>query len=271
VTALKDVPLLWDREQEFHDRLTGKTVVIFLDYDGTLTPIVEDYMKAFLSDAMRRTIVRLADVYTVAVISGRDVDTIRHLVDIDTLMYAGSHGFEISGPKGMHDTLERGFEALPELDQAEAELNEAARDLAGHAIERKRFAVEIHYRRMAETDVPALESMVDEAAARHPRLRKGHGKKVFRLQPDIEWDKGHAMLWLLDRFGLNRPEVLPVYVGDDITDEDAFRELRGRGVSVVVRGEDDRRPTLAHYALADVGEVQRFLEMMTAIAPESTA
>ncbi len=266
VTRLDQVPLVWDREPELRARLAGRTPAVFLDYDGTLTPIVEDYSRAFLSDAMRATIEALAGHCPVAIVSGRDVAMMRHLIGLDALYYAGSHGFEIGGPEGWQDALEKGIEALPELDQAERELGEALAGIEGHAVERKRFSIAIHYRRVAAAEVGRLEQAVAEIAARHKGLRQARGKKVLRLQPAIDWDKGHAVLWLLARLDLDRPDIVPVYIGDDVTDEDALEALRERGVGIVVRGEDDARPTAARYALADPDDVRRFLELLIALA-----
>jgi len=259
VNTLDRVPLVWDHDDDLRGELRGKRPVIFLDYDGTLTPIVDDPDAAILSDRMRATIKDLARHHTVAIVSGRDVATMRRLVRLDNLFYAGSHGFEISGPEGWHDTVEQGVDALPELDRAEAELREALEAIAGSAVERKRFSIAVHYRRAAASDVTRIEQVVDDIAARHRELRKGYGKKVFRLLPDIEWDKGHAVMWLLGQLGLEQKDVLPLYIGDDLTDEDAFRVLRGRGLGIVVRGEDMARPTAARYALFDPDDVRRFL------------
>jgi len=266
VNTLATVPLVWEREQAILDRLHERTPVVFLDYDGTLTPIVEDHTKAVLAGPMRAQLAELARHFTVAVVSGRDVDALRPLIGLDALYYAGSHGFEISGPGGWHETLGKGEDALPELDEAERALCEALDGIEGHAVERKRFSIAIHYRRAAEGDVARIEQAVDRVAAHHPRLRKGLGKKVFRLQPDVDWDKGHAVLWLLERLGLDRPGVVPVYVGDDVTDEDAFRVLADRGLAVVVRGEDDSRATAARFALEDPEDVRRFLGLLIALA-----
>jgi trehalose 6-phosphate phosphatase len=268
VQRLDRVPLLWDRERQFRERIEGRTPVVFLDYDGTLTPSVEDYTRAFLPDGMRRTIATLARHYVVAIISGRDLATTRELVGLDSVFYAGSHGFEIGGPEGWHEAVEQGVEALPELDRAEAELRHELAGVPGHAVERKRFAVAIHYRRAAAADVPRIGQAVDRVAAGHPRLRKGSGKKVWRLQPDITWDKGRAVLSLLERLDLERPEIVPIYIGDDLTDEDAFHALQGRGVGIVARGEDHARETAAQYALADCDDVRRFLELLLALKPE---
>jgi trehalose-phosphatase len=98
---------------------------------------------------------------------------------------------------------------------------------------------------------------VNEVIARHRELRTITGKKVYEFQPDIGWNKGRAVAWLLETLGLEQPEVLPLYIGDDLTDEDAFRALEKRGVGIVVT--EELRPTAARYALKGPAEVERFL------------
>jgi trehalose-phosphatase len=268
VNLLDRLPLVFEHEAEVRELLAGRRPAVFLDYDGTLTPIVDDPDQALIDEPMRVKVAELAELVPTAIVSGRDVATMRKLMRLADLVYAGSHGFEIGGPEGFEATVEKGVEALPELDRAERELGERLDGIGGHAIERKRFSIAIHFRRVADDDYPKLERAVDEVAARHPNLRKGTGKKVLRLQPDIDWDKGHAVLYLLERLGLDGEDVLPVYVGDDITDEDAFRALAGRGLAVAVRGEIDR-PTAARWALRDTDEVKRFLALVADAAPPS--
>jgi alpha,alpha-trehalase len=260
-----DVPVVWDRQQEIRERLAQKTLVVFLDYDGTLTPIVEDYNEATLSDDMRVTVAELARHYTVGIISGRDRKNLRNLVRLNSVFCAGSHGFDIAGPEGWRETLQQGTEFLPELDRAESELRKRLAAIEGHSVERKRFAIAIHYRRAQAEDVQRIEEVVDQVLADHPRLRKGHGKKVFQVQPRIDWDKGHAVLWLLERLGFDPPEFLPLYIGDDVTDEDAFRALHDRGLGIVVR-DSETRSTAAHYALEGPEDVQRFLGWLIDLA-----
>ena len=267
VKTLGTLPLVADRADDVRTRAAGRTVAAFLDYDGTLTPIVEDYTKAVLSEEMRAAVAALAEHCTVGVVSGRDVDVVRRLVGLEPVYYAGSHGFDIRGPRGWSQRLEKGVECLPDIDRTERALRSRLAGISGHAVERKRFSIAVHYRRVAPDDVARIEAIVDDVLAEHRRLRKGHGKKVFRIQPDIGWHKGRAVLWLLEQLQLDRPDVLPIYVGDDITDEDAFHVLSGRGVSVVVRDPEDRR-TSADYALADVDDVRRFLQFLTAMAGE---
>jgi trehalose-phosphatase len=89
------------------------------------------------------------------------------------------------------------------------------------------------------------------------------GKKVYELLPDIDWDKGKAALWLLETLGGERAKVRPIYIGDDRTDEDAFRGLGQCGVCILV--SEQRRPTAASYSLKDPAEVDRFLRELVAI------
>ncbi|MEX2629677.1 MAG: trehalose-phosphatase [Tistlia sp.] len=267
VKTTDGLPTVWDCDRELRARLSGRSLAAFLDYDGTLTPIVEDHTKAFLADDMRAAIAELAKSCKVAIISGRDLQMVQKLVRIETIFVAGSHGFEIAGPDGSSERLERGVESLPKIDEAERRLHEKLSDIAGHSVERKRFSIAVHYRQAAEKDVPRIEAVVDEVLSACGGLRKGHGKKVFRIQPDLDWHKGRAVLWLLERFKRDDPDVLPVYVGDDITDEDAFRALAGIGLTIVVRDHESRR-TAADYAVADTGEVRRLIDWLAATAAE---
>lgn len=246
--------------------LTAKRPFVALDYDGTLTPIVERPELAILSDEMRSAVTALANQCTVAVISGRDLSDVKGLVGIDNLFYAGSHGFDISGPAGRRIASQQGAEFLPALDLAEKSLRPLLGNISGAQIEQKKFSIAVHYRRVKKDRVQAVEEAVDQVLAEYTGLRKGTGKKVFELQPEIDWHKGKALCWLMDALDLDRSDVLPFYIGDDVTDEDAFRVLQASGIGVVVRdddaGESPRRST-ARYALDDCRQVQKFLETLT--------
>lgn len=264
VKTLDNLPRAVEHEPELRARLAQRRAVVFLDYDGTLTPIVEDPDQALLAADMRRAVAELARCCKVAIVSGRDLEALKGLLQLDTVFFAGSHGFEIQGPGGATLQLERGVESLAELDSAEQRLTERLAHIPGHQVERQRFAIAVHYRRAPAESVPSIEAVVDETLSEHRGLRKGHGKKVFRVQPSIDWHKGRAVLWLLERLELDAGHVLPIYVGDDLTDEDAFRALSGRGLSVVVR-DPEPRATAADYSVADVSEVKRLLEILTSI------
>jgi trehalose-phosphatase len=244
------------------EQIAGRSdrLAVFLDYDGTLTAIVSDPKKALLSDSMRQTLQALAMRVSLAILSGRDLDDIRRRVAIDAIVYAGSHGFDIAGPHGLRRQQATNF--LPALDAAEKELLEKLAGIAGAFIERKRFSIAAHYRKVSENDFPKLEDAVSEVVARHRELRKMEGKKVYELLPFIDWDKGKAALWLLENLGLKHGKVRPIYIGDDRTDEDAFRALEQRGVGILV--SEKPRATAANYSLKDPSEVERFLRNLIA-------
>jgi trehalose-phosphatase len=259
--SMAALPSALDRFDEIAAMVRDRRPVVLLDYDGTLTPIVRHPREAVISESMRRVIRRLAEQTTVAVISGRDLADVREMVDIDAIHYAGSHGFDISGPRGDF-TFQQGREHLPALEKAGRELENRLAGLAGVWIERKKFAIAVHFRQAVAGVAAQVEPVVDEVLARPSGLRKSGGKKIFELRPDLDWDKGRAIAWLLGRLELDGPGVLPIYLGDDLTDEDAFRELRDRGLGIVVR--DGERPTGARYALDDTGQVRAFLERLAA-------
>jgi trehalose-phosphatase len=253
-----NLPSALDRFDEITSGWVERRPVVFLDYDGTLTPIVRHPREAILSTELRETLARLARLTTVAVISGRDLADIRGKVELPDIHYAGSHGFDIAGPAGENFVLEKGAEYLDALDQAGQVLEEKLAGLAGVWLERKKFALAVHYREAGEEVVLRLDQMIEELLADHAGLRKSGGKKIIELRPDIDWDKGRAIGWLLQRLGLDRPDILPLYLGDDLTDEDAFRALRENGLGIVVR--DEPRPTAALYGLDDPGQVRTFLD-----------
>jgi len=244
--------------------IEGKQVVVFLDYDGTLTPIVLRPEMAVLSDEMRAAVVRLADHCTVAVISGRDLPDVRNHVGVDTIFYAGSHGFDIAGPEDTHIENQLGADFLPVLDQAEKALKDGLERIAGARIERKKFSIAVHYREVEEDAVPGVENVIAKLVEEHEELRRSHGKKVYEIQPRVDWDKGKALLWLLEKLELDTPDSFPFYLGDDITDEDAFKVLDDRGLGiVVVEGSEPTRRTHARYALKNPERVHSFLDALT--------
>lgn len=248
------------------DHLRGRTPAIFLDYDGTLTPIVRRPEDAVLPDDAREALRRLAERWPVAIVSGRDLNDVRSMVGISRIAYAGSHGFDIETPTGGE---QRGTEFLPDLDAAEEDLRAALASIPGSRVERKRFAVAVHYRQVQDALIPEVERVVSTVGSVHPRLRKTGGKKVYELRPGIDWDKGKALRFLLEVLGLDGPDVVPIYIGDDETDEDAFAALKGRGHGVVVASAEEDRLTAADARLTDPKEVRVFLDRLAVGEPTS--
>lgn len=242
---------------EIEQALERREPAVFLDYDGTLTPIVERPSLALLRESMRETVRRLGECCPVAVVSGRDRADVERLVGLDSLVYVGSHGFDIVGPGGLARQHEEGARFAESVRRAAAAARARLGGVPGVLIEPKRYALAIHYRLVADHDVVRVREAVSQTAAEFPDLRITGGKKVLELRPDADWDKGRAVLWLLDALGLEREGVLPFYLGDDVTDEDAFAALESRGIGIIV-GEPSGE-SRARYRLADVAEVERFL------------
>jgi trehalose-phosphatase len=255
-----DLPSAIANSKEIIGRLIHQQPVFFMDYDGTLTPIVSKPEDAILSEQMRQTLRKLASHYKVAIVSGRDRQDVQNLVSIDNLIYAGSHGFDIVGPDNLYLQHQKGKAALPELDDAERKLQQLLSSIKGSQVERKKYSIAVHFRNVGQKDLAFIEQVVDKVLQHHHKLRKSFGKKIYELQPDIEWDKGKAVLWLLKRLKLYEDHYLPVYVGDDLTDENAFRALEDIGIGILV-GQHGK-PTCADYHLKDVAEVEKFLEMV---------
>jgi alpha,alpha-trehalase len=238
-----------------------KRIVVFLDYDGTLTPIVERPEDAHLSAAMQTVLSNLARSFTVAIVSGRGLADVRQRVGLEALYYAGSHGFEMVGPDGFEAIYEPAQAFLPALDQAEQALHDRLDSIPGAQIERKHFALAIHYRRVHEAEVEHVAAAVKAVQAIHTQLRQTGGKKVCELRPDLDWHKGTALFWLLEAMHLDRNGVLPIYIGDDVTDEDAFVAVHTIGIGIIVT-DGSTSTTAARYVLADTDAVRAFLQAL---------
>ncbi|MGH3763625.1 MAG: trehalose-phosphatase [Pseudonocardiaceae bacterium] len=252
---------------QFAAKLAGRRPAVFLDYDGVLTPIVDRPEDAIMSASMRVAVQALAQRCSVCVVSGRDRLVVQQLMGIDSLVVAGSHGFDIWSP--LEGTIAHaaatGFDDL--ISEVTDRLRAEIASIPGAAVEPKRASVAVHYRLAAPQYHARVAAVVDELLDEYSgKLKVTPGKMVYEFQPKIDWHKGKAVLYLLQTLDLDVPEVLPLYFGDDITDEDAFRALAGRGVGIIVGHPDDpevaNRPTAADFVLASTVEVEQFLNTL---------
>lgn len=241
-------------------RIDNKQVAVFLDYDGTLTPIVDRPELAVLTKGMRETLKRLTRICTTAIISGRALDEVKQLVGLTEIFYAGNHGLQITGPDYTQIKHELGSEYIDAVTAAYDTIQSRVGHIDGILIEQKQFSLSVHYRLVENHKVPCIEAAVDDVIANDPMLRKHHGKKVFEVRPRIDWDKGKALRWLMQALGMDLVHFIPLYIGDDVTDEDAFNELVVDGVGILVAQEN--QPTRAAYRLDDPGTVEQFLNQL---------
>lgn len=256
----KNLPNALQHMSEIYERSGDKKAVLFLDYDGTLTPIVSDPEDAKLPKETKSALKALSKTINVAVISGRDRKDIQSLIGIDQLIYAGSHGFDISGPNGMEMQYEEGKNTLPSLDKAEKTLKEKLQSIEGVQVERKKYAIAVHYRNVADEEVAKVKETVEEVLESDNKLKKGTGKKILELKPNLDWHKGKALGWLMKELNLKEDQYMPVFLGDDITDEDALKEVEKSGIGILVGSHDER--THATYQLKDTDEVVEFLHQL---------
>lgn len=230
-------------------RQAAGRMLVALDFDGTLSPIVKRPEDARLHDAVAeplRRLVHRSDT-VVAIVSGRGLADVRERVAMEGIYYAGNHGFEIEGP-GVDRVHPAASEARPALESCIEGLESALADEAGTEIEDKQWTLSIHYRRAERS---GAEGRVRAAIREHctgPSLRVTEGKKVFEVRPDVEWHKGKATEFLLDVVGEEdgeetdrdalrvpgAPRLPAIFVGDDRTDEDAFVVVRDLGGGIVV-------------------------------------
>ena len=193
----KTLPWALDQLTEICASTPGGGVVVFLDFDGTLSPIVERPETASIDDDTRKSLATLAKGATVAIVSGRDLDDVRQRVGLEDLIYAGSHGFDIAGPTKKQFTYQIGTDHLPQIQKAEEILSVRLSEIPGTILERKKFSIAVHYRRTARKDVDKVKDILNEIAVQFIGLRLTSGKKVLELQPDVDWHKGHAINYLI--------------------------------------------------------------------------
>ncbi|MDQ7773275.1 MAG: trehalose-phosphatase [Elusimicrobiales bacterium] len=213
---------------------------LMLDFDGTLSEMAPTPEKARFYPPSRRALDELSRLpgVTVALVSGRDVSDLRRKAGLGRAVYCGNHGLELPGFRLPADVeaAKKAFRrsSLPALRL----LREISSRYPGSRIQRKRFSISLHYRALRPVAALAMERELGEAAralARMPGVRTGAGKKVLEVKAKADFHKGAACRLILERRG-----GAGLYMGDDVTDEDAFRSLRGRAVTVFV-GPRSRR------------------------------
>ncbi len=258
--ARKALPSMGDRDFEgwLSDFIKDYRLALFLDYDGTLTPLTDHPDRAQLSPAMREVLSACAarPDADVAIVSGRSLDGVRAMVGDPSLTYAGNHGLEIEGPGIPHFVHEDLVHYRGRAEELADELDAIASD--GAWTERKGPTLTFHYRSVPESQRASLTR-----EARAIVVRAGYQPRdahcAVEARPPIGWDKGRAVLHILrSRYGPAWSEsVRVIYAGDDQTDEDAFRFLSGLATTFRIGHPDSA--TAATRRLPSVDAVRSLL------------
>ncbi len=247
--------LLFDHLSDIESLLrASRRVLLFLDFDGTLAPIVEIPDQAEMLPATRVMLERLRqnDLCSVVIVSGRALMDIRERVGLANLIYAGNHGLEIAGG-GLNFVEPDAVERIKLLGELSRRLRERLRHVPGVAIENKVLTVTIHFRRVQRGGRDEIRKAVYEEVAFSDRIfRVSHGLQVLEIRPRVDWNKGTAVRWI-EQMRVSA-DTCAFYIGDDMTDEDAFSALPegitirvGRATGTAARYYLERQESVVHF------------------------
>ena len=254
---------LFSKWDELREDFINRHIYLFIDYDGTLTPIVEQPDKAAISEDMRNL---LRDLSTkpgcsVGIISGRALKDIKRMVGLERIIYVGNHGLEIEGSKIKFES-QISSQLFLIIRNLKEELTNKLSKIKGIFVEDKDVTLSVHYRLATRSSYLLAKKIIEEVIqpflARN-KIKVSYGKKVIDIKPPVQWNKGRVVAWLLARqtFILRDRPIMPVYLGDDLTDEDAFGMLKNKGLTIYIGKPKNSQ---AKYYLKDTQEVFEFLK-----------
>ncbi|WP_120243883.1 trehalose-phosphatase [Halopiger aswanensis] len=238
-----------------------------LDFDGTLAPIVEEPDEAAPTPANEAAVEALAaeSAVTTAIISGRALTDVRERIDGPSI-YAGNHGLELErrGSVAVHPVARK---RATRIERACETLETALEPIPNARIEDKRLTATVHVRSVPEAAHPVVERRTREVVDRFggDALEISGGKQILEIEPSIPWGKGNAV----ELIDAELPEdTVALYIGDDTTDESAFRAVEPDGVGILV-GDDE--PSAASTRVASPADVASFLEWLETTGVELLA
>nr|CDM81574.1 unnamed protein product [Triticum aestivum] len=258
-------PSAIDSFQEIITNCQGKTIALFLDYDGTLSPKVNNPEEAYMSSEMRDAVQEIASLCATSVVSGRAHDKVKNFIMLENLHYAGSHGSDIK-LSDETEAYEPASEYQPVINQARERMEEVIRKIKGASVENNRFTFSVHYREVDKKERQLVKKLVKETIKGFSELIVTDGDMVHEVRPKAEFNKGFAVKYILEQLARKNnwdsSQVVAIFIGDDKTDEDAFKVLRGRAGGLGILVSKERKWTKASYSLEDPAEVQKFLEKL---------
>lgn len=235
----------------------AQNLFVFLDYDGTLTPIVSRPELAICPPEVKMHLEKLRDLPRVylAIISGRSLEDLREKVGVSGIIYVGNHGLEIENPVGRHAKI-LSSDRTRELKRITQNLQNSLNEIPGILFEEKGPILSVHYRNVPQKFFAQIPQVVEEELQQwRDHWKMASGKMVLEIRPNVNFHKGRAVREILKT--VPSLGLLPIYLGDDQTDEDAFRVLKGQGISVFIG--PGGLPSGADFFLQNPDEVQEFL------------
>lgn len=253
-----------DSGLSFKEMLGDKELVLFLDYDGTLAPIKKLPSEASMDEDMREILNTLSQIPKchVVIISGRTLRDLKEMVHIPKIIYVGNHGFEVEGVSSLnlHGMIPAQY--FDDLASIKANLTNKLSAIKGLWIEDKGIILTVHYRPATEKAGELAQEIFQRECnpyTEKKRIAVMSGKKVLEIRPPLQWTKGEAALVILQKMEqeIGKNKITTIYVGDDVTDEDAFQALNPLGVTIRVGNQDGSH---AQYFLNTQIEVATFLK-----------
>jgi len=237
-------------------------ILACFDFDGTLAPIVDDPDEASIRSGCRRHLRCLADAddVVVAVVSGRSLPDLRDRIGVEGVHYAGNHGLEWDDGDG-RTIAESARECRPAMERAVQRLESALSHVPGCRVEDKRLTVTVHYRQTPREHVEEVVETARRVGRSTDGIRPSGGKQVVELTPDVPAGKDRVVEALRDQY----PDYVPLFVGDDVTDEDGFRAVSGDGLGILV---GDRVDTAASVRVPDTDGVTMLLGWLAGAATD---
>ena len=249
-------------------KFKNKFIYLFLDYDGTLTPIVDTPEKAVLHREVKEILKKLTinSKCKIAIISGRSLKDIKNKIGLNNIFYVGNHGLEIEGGKIKFESR-NSSEIKLIIRQIREDLSNRLSTFKGVFIEDKGLTLSFHYRLADKKGMTSIKKIFDEVTHLYltqNKIKINPGKMVYDIKPLVTWNKGTAVLLLLEqqRTLIREEPVIPIYIGDDVMDEDAFEVLKDKGLTIFV-GEPCK--SKARNYLKDHTEVTKFLNQILEI------
>jgi trehalose 6-phosphate phosphatase len=257
MAKMDKVQYYFEKDVFFKTFETGQKIALFLDFDGTLVPIQKDPKQCFLSNKIKNQLLLLAGspCCYLMVLSGRALSDIKKRIGIRKIYYGGNHGLDISGPN-LRYTHPKALTSKLAIEHITRKLKKEITNIEGAWLENKKFSVSLHFRSVKKENVMLVKKIFKAVANEFiegKRLNVIKGKKVIELTPNVSWNKGSAVIWILKQF---EDKCVPIYIGDDQTDETAFKALNGSGVTIRV---GKSKKTAANYYLKGHWEIPRLL------------